>query len=404
MTNTYYLKSVSKSTAKISNLVYSSKLLLIFLLLPLIEPEYIAIRVTTLHQIMVIWSMFSFAVAVIIYLENLRRRNILNYVIFYFLYCFIISIYSMGGIIWHARFTDVVQIMTLAIYINSASRYKSNILNILKWILVSYFIINFITVLLLPNGLFYFEGEYGAITPYWFLGHKNFHIRYGITALFFSSASDYLHKKRLSRITIFVFLIVLADVIIVQSATGIVCLLMYLLGVLFFYKIKQTHHINKFILPILFAVFTAIFFLIVFFDIQKYFDFFIEEFLDRDLDFTSRTMIWERALSYINQNLAFGQGFLPSTQIESQLGVSHPHSYYLYILYSSGILGFCWIAFILYKFLKKISSWSNYNLSALFVIFFLCAFTMGLSESLTNLFFMYPLLTFEEPIWSKDSE
>lgn len=404
MTNTYYLKSVSKGTAKISNLVYSSKLLLIFLLLPLIDPDFIAIRVTFLHRIMVIWSMFSFAVSVVIYFENLRKKNILNYILVYFIYCFIISIDSMGGLVWHARFTDVIQIITIAIYINSASRYKSNIFDIFKWIIVIYFIINFITVLILPNGIFYYESEYGAITPYWFLGHKNFHIRYGITALFFSSASDYLHKKKLGYVTLFVFLIVLADVIIVHSATGIVCLLMYLLGVLFFYKIKQKHHINKFILPILFAIFTAIFFLIVFFDIQKYFDFFIEGFLDRELDFTSRTMIWERALSYINQNLAFGQGFLPSTQIESQLGVSHPHSYYLYILYSSGILGFCWIVFIFYKFSKKISSWSNYNLSALFVIFFLCAFTMGLSESLTNLFFMYPLLTFEEPIWSKDSE
>ena len=399
MTSTYYLKTAPNSTAKISNLVYSSKFLLTFLLLPLIEPEYIAIRVTILHRTMVIWSMFSFALAVVIYFENLRRRNILNYLLLYFLYCFIVSIDSMGGLVWHARFTDIVQIATLAIYINSASRYKSNInvIDILKWILVSYFIINFITVLLLPNGLFYFESEYGSITPYWFLGHKNFHIRHGLTALFFCCYSDYVRNQKLSNFTIIFFLVVFADVFIVQSATGIVCILMWLLGFLFFFKIKRTRHINKFILPILFAIFTSIFFLMVFFDIQRYFGFFIEGFLDRDLDFTSRTMIWERTLFYINQNLLFGQGYLPTSQIESQLSVSHPHSYYLYILYSSGMFGFCWILFIIYKFSKKINSWHNYNLRALFVIFFLCAFTMGFSESLTNLLFMYPLLTIEEP-------
>ena len=81
------------------------------------------------------------------------------------------------------------------------------------------------------------------------------------------------------------------------------------------------------------------FFGIIIMRVQEYFAFIIVDMLGRDLTFTGRIDIWDKALKAFLGSPVFGMGEITSSESKALIGATHAHNYYLDLLYKSGIFG-----------------------------------------------------------------
>lgn len=179
-------------------------------------------------------------------------------------------------------------------------------------------ILNLISIFMYPNGI-------GKV-DYYFLGLDNMASMNLIFGGVFIWLYRYLTKKN-KFVTLLLLLIPLYQLYYVDCSTGKVGVTLLVMLYLIFDLIKNIKWLNykNFLLLSL-----VLFFGIVVFRLQNYFQFLIVDILHRDLTFTLRTFIWDEVLVSIKNNLFVGIGFL----------YSHAHSNYLDILYKYGIVGF----------------------------------------------------------------
>lgn len=96
----------------------------------------------------------------------------------------------------------------------------------------------------------------------------------------------------------------------------------------------------------------------VFFNVQKYFSFFIETYLHKDASLSSRVFIWDSAKNLINNegvmNLLFGNGtFNLNAFVPHAGGLWQPHNQLLVWIYTTGLVG----TVIIFLFFVRLSNW-----------------------------------------------
>lgn len=219
-------------------------------------------------------------------------------------------------------------------YVTLSADYNVYIETVAKTI-GSYILINCLTVLLFPNGM-YQTSEY----------NQNFFLSYrtawftvyllGLTAvlLWHSHANTKTSEKWLFAVVGAAYLSMLLQ----WTATGLFCFTLGGLLLLYwsFRKRDRIISIGKVML-----VETVLFYMVVVAQMVDKFYFIIVTLLQKDITLTFRTRIWQNAFAVISDHKMFGVGRLAADDMRRFLGygVAHPHCRYLYLLMCFGFIG-----------------------------------------------------------------
>ena len=198
----------------------------------------------------------------------------------------------------------------------------------------SYVIINTISVVLFPHGMYassLYEGNY-------FLGYRTSWFVIYLLAVFlacymYEREKTESSKKWATWVAVCAFL----SMAIVWTVTGIFSIG---LAALFYayWKKKDTAGLS---VPAIMLIEAFVFYEVIIRRQQEHFGFILENVFHKDVTLTARTRIWDNAIAVI-QNRGFrGVGRLSPAEVRLLLGfgASHPHCRYLYITMAFGIVG-----------------------------------------------------------------
>lgn len=200
------------------------------------------------------------------------------------------------------------------------------------FMLGTYTLGNFVTILLYPQGMY----VYNTFTQNYLFGYRNNMIMMIMPAVIFAVVRSLKYYNRLSKSSVVIILAAIPSILIAFSATAvigmaimIVVILMTVLGIM-----PKAFNIATYLIVNAFY-----FFGIIVMRVQEYFAFIIVDMLNRDLTFTGRTEIWDKALKAFLGSPIFGMGEITSTESKALIGATHAHNYYLDLLYKSGVFG-----------------------------------------------------------------
>lgn len=250
---------------------------------------------------------------------------------------------------------------------------------------------NFITIILFPNGLY----ETDNINPYYLLGHRNNSIEYILPAIFFCYISFYENKNRLKKNIYFISLISCLTVILTWSGNAIVALFIVLL-----YSIFPTKKLlEKFIgFKGFFTTSLGLFILFIIMKVQYVFSWFITKVLHKSIDFTGRVDIWDNALHYIEKSPIIGYGYENPDLKLKKIGHSNSaHNYYLDFLYNGGIIMLILYFYMIFLLNKVMNQVKNRDLKNIFIAITAGYFIVGFAtpihmETLSYMFMIFTII------------
>jgi len=307
---------------------------LVLLLAPFFHPGYVSVCVPWLDLIYKAGKVIS---ALIVMAMGLREVLKSRYLSKAAVALIVMECWMLANVVMHQGFQgfailNVMSVLVVCALVEIQTRRHAS--KVLEAFLIVYELmigINFITMLLFPNGLFH--------TPMqkwdnWFIGYRNMFIFYFAPALALE-----LVKKHAggSAMRYYVMLAVcMVSMVMGGSKTGLLCLLAFLaLGVTGLYRKKCCN-----ILPVT-VVSLGAFVSIILLKLQHYL-MPVFRMLGRYPDFTGRTVIWQNAIECIKQSPIVGYG-IPSEEIRGEmLGMwtaVTAHNFILEVLFCFGAVG-----------------------------------------------------------------
>lgn len=209
-----------------------------------------------------------------------------------------------------------------------------------------YLLINIYIILKYPNGV---------TSGTFFLGIRTRFTDYAFPVIIISTVLYLKEKKKL------VFLLSVSIAIINLAlkwvATGIVAVIIFAVLLLVFQK--KNVFVKKF--GILYNASIIVTILVVFFNFQKKFAWFITTILKKDVSLSARTLIWSNAISIIKEKIILGHGLTLNNGAFAWDGWQYmqAHNQILQSLYESGILGTSCLLILIYLCGSKINMTNN---------------------------------------------
>lgn len=203
-----------------------------------------------------------------------------------------------------ALFNYFISFLCLSYLVDFLNKDKKFI-GTLLFIFEVYIYINFITMLVYPNGMYSTGTIYtGVAYQNWFLGFKNILICYFLPAYIVSYLYMNITGKKIR--TIILSIIIFISAFIAGSTTALVGLGVLLIFSIFSFLQRQYKIFNF----RNYIIITIVMFLgIVIFRLQNLFSFFIVDILNKDLTFTNRTGLWDITLNSIKEKPLIGHGW-----------------------------------------------------------------------------------------------
>lgn len=223
--------------------------------------------------------------------------------------------------------------IALIAYMGLRVDYDSFIEGIAK-ITGAYVIINCVTVILFPGGMYanekYAQNFFLSYRTSWLVIYL-----LALTAVLLWNANVHSHSSK--RWMLFVVLTAAVSMVMQWTATGLFCFT--LAGIiLVFYSWRDKKPLG---ISCIMLAEAAAFWLVVIARLMDMFSFLLVTILKKDLTLTFRTRIWDNALKTISEHLIIGVGRLDAAQMRAFLGfgASHPHNHYLYVTLCFGVVG-----------------------------------------------------------------
>lgn len=270
-------------------------------------------------------------------------------IIIYFIYLLIPTIMGTGEIFtWIKMAGPAIAICLLTDFI--LTNEKEYYFSAINFLLFSLYFLNFISICIYyPDGMYRMEKVVGDL---YLMGYDNGMIYNLLPLCGISIILSYMKKgKMFSTISIFPIILTFASELLVQSASGIVEIMIFILLIF----LLNTALCKKILKPkILFGCFFISSIAITIFRLQNTFSWLIVDILKKDLTFTNRTYIWDNALLLIKDNWLFGVG-CGEKIVEGIFNrtYAHPHSMFLDLLLKGGIITMGIFVSILSNFCKK---------------------------------------------------
>lgn len=245
---------------------------------------------------------------------------------------------------------------------------------------------NLLMMLIRPQGLY---GDESGSRHYWLLGHQNATSVYVVCAIMLAvlyiQMKKQIYGQSYSVRAIALIIASVGSIIYIWSATSIVGLFVILAVVLLDkFNVRLTIW-QGLVLSLI------IFFAIIIFRYQALFSDFIQNFLQRDVTFTGRTTIWDKAIAYIKQKPIFGYGVEPYSVTNLRFGFNTTHCKHLYALYQGGIVLFL-IQIGIFISVARIDKKNKMQIPIILVACCFALFIQMSFESYTNAMFYLPFL------------
>lgn len=192
--------------------------------------------------------------------------------------------------------------------------------------------INFITVLIFPDGLY----TKGPSLYYWFLGYDNTFVFYFIPSVCISIILSLIKTGKIGRKSIFLIGICTLTVLRTWSVASIIVMIMFWIYLIIMY-FKLSIKLNP---KVMTATILGINVGVVIFKIQNLFAYIIVNIFHKSTSLTGRDAIWEKALSDITNKPIIGYGYADiKFVLTDYFSVAHCHNYLLNLMYESGSIG-----------------------------------------------------------------
>lgn len=257
-----------------------------------------------------IWNVISFikmvfmAGIVVAIIPRYKSLSIMSLLVVSYYSCFIISTVITQGNIVKSLHAVVPQSCFFIFTDYMLKKETEEYVTCLSHILLIYIFLNAFLLLIFPDGI-------GRLIPGYnynqvdsrlsILGLDNTYIRYFIIAI----VVFYFVYARKEIIRNILYLMMLATMVYVLSGNGIICLTVFLAYIYLVDKGKLKRLINARTALICGAV---LYILIVFLRTTSFASSFINQYLGKDMTFTGRTLLWDRAMVLISQQPLFGYG------------------------------------------------------------------------------------------------
>lgn len=245
----------------------------------------------------------------------------------YFVYQEIIAIYLHANVI--TPISNAINIFTLILLFNYFSHSDiQRTLHIFACVFAFIVCLNFMTLLIAPNGIF--NGK--------FLIGGNYN-QMGILLLcaMITCAVNYQTSHKHLVLLLCVIILSISSTFLVGSMTATVGLTIFALSLLL--RTKRVQRIALFVFLIFIVLFLAV---AVFLqgDISEYpiVVYFIENVLHKDLTFTARVAVWDNVRYFIEQSWLIGYGTQNSTWFEDNFGVTTAHNIFYQQMIEGGAI------------------------------------------------------------------
>lgn len=285
--------------------------------------------------------LFSFFI-ISTYLKRGKISKIFTYFFIFNLILLISTVLNSKDILRAIMYLGI----NLSIVIMLEEKFKRNNLIAIDALYISYSImilINFVCLLIYPDGLYTQAGDRGN-----FLNIDNLLGHILIITIMLSIIN--IHEKKYIKISYITIVISILTLIITWSVTGIVSI--FILVLLFLLKSKF-NFINKFLNPKNLLIFVLILFLLIFLNINnKFLGNIITNILKKDLTFSGRTYIWAQFFDDITDdkiNFLLGNGIQERNTIYVYKfnSYTHLHNQFYNIMYEGGIVSLISILLII---------------------------------------------------------
>lgn len=253
----------------------------------------------------------------------------------------------------------------------------------LYWLSVIYIVLNFISILLFPNGLFVTNVGSAVERANWLLGSKNNQSIY----LVLTTTVCILFSKKSFRGKFWCVLFMTISLITILitgengiefmggSSTGLISILfLFVVGILYL-NFDRISFLNHAFLTYFIAILALNLIIILSTSIpllQK----FVVDILHKDMTFSNRTLIWQAVLARIAARPLWGYGETQlwfSVRLSSWLdGTTYVYNLILKILIDFGIIGFCLFCAVFFQLPYKKGNRHYYVMIAGLIAFFLC--------------------------------
>lgn len=243
---------------------------------------------------------------------------------------------------YHLVVSNIKAVVFLYVVEWSIKEDTKRAINTLFYVLLAYTLMDFASVLLFPDGIYYKETVWNEwSTSYyaqWIFGNKNNRVYWYLCLLLAACWKEMYDESGIMRLVLAALCVIsLMAAILCNSMTSLVVLCVATLGIwMGFLREKETHlHINpKFIYPGYLA-FSALWIS----GSVTFLQGIIEGLLGRNMSFTNRTMAWGRAILNILQKPIFGWGILgeKATEILGSKVFVNAHNQLLETLWQGGI-------------------------------------------------------------------
>lgn len=370
---------------KISKKDLRSLIVYFLLLLPFFGPRGTTIISVKIDN--VIFKAVPLVISIFLMIHLIKNKKIqkVNIYVIIFLGCIGLTTYLNGG--------DIISLIEIAgktlglcLMINYAM--KDNPKYFLKsfgLLLKILLIINFITIILYPNGMYVSDTDF---LGNWFLGYRNVHILFIFPAIIIDVINSFISKNKMELKNILFIVFCIVSLIMAGSATssfGVICLLIV---IILLNNDKSKIKVNS---SLLLIIYICLFLSIVIFRLQNLFEFLIVDVLHRDLTLTDRVFIWDCVIEYIKYKPLFGYGYeYKSMRLLKTTPISyHAHNQILEIIYQSGFLGLLCISLIVYEGIKTLDKYKDEKLSKFLLLSLIILLTMMLTEAYAYNTFIY---------------
>lgn len=359
----------------------------ILLLIPFFPIPYFQSNFTFASNVYNYYKMFSFFI-VIFLIINKRRISYFNISLLLFCGILLISTFLNSADIKQC-ISLIITILGICFIIEYGIRNDiKNFLNSFEFLLYLIIIINFITIILFPGGM-YTSHSVSFITKLnWFLGFKNNQIIFIIPAIVISILNSYYVYNKLKFRSIFLLIISITSLLMINSSTSLVGIGIIIILLIYSNVNRKSKIINIYKLI---GTYIAFFFGIALFRLQNLFEYFIVDILGKNITFTGRIYIWDYVIDFIKSKPLIGYGvenanirYFKTTGIQSY----HAHNEILEIIYKSGFVGLLIVIYIYYLSMKELNKFKESKISKIISISIFAYSIMMLTEaySFENIF------------------
>lgn len=267
----------------------------------------------------------------------------------------------------------------IIIVLATATAYKNHFKQLLWaafFVTFSLSCLNLLSMIVYPNGLFSVEGM--AQSNYFLFGHRNASYKVFLPALGIAAGLDYSSKRKVPVLTLTTFAISLAQTLLKFSATSLLALVVFAVGIALMNLRSIRKALNGFTYL---ALYMIAFFGIIVFRLQNIFAG-LFTLLGRSMTFTGRTEIWDASLSLLADptHAAFGYSFQYANLIADVVYARSAHNTILDMLLLAG-----WAGIALLLVIVLLASYHSYEkrgskLCSCFSLTFGCLLVIGLME------------------------